>query len=343
LNKRMIWTGGIAAAVLLAFIFIYFQAFRPIAVVVTTPHRGAAVEAVYATGTVEPIRYARVGTKISGRVTDVLKREGDVVEQGDTLAVIETDEDMSRVQELSARLELAEAELERARKLRRTGNASQATLDQAQSTHLAALAALRGAKARLDDHFINAPIAGTVLRSEHKIKIGDMVQPGQVLFTVGDPSSLQIDGEVDEEDIPKVAPGQTALIRADAFPGRALEGNVERITPYGDPVGRTYRVYISLPSDTPLISGMTTEINIIVRREDDALLVPVSSLSGPSVWIVSDGEAQRASVQLGAVGDENAEILSGLDETATVIAEPPSDLTEGDSVRAQPSPRDSGS
>lgn len=89
MNKRMIWTGGIAAAVLLAFIFIYFQAFRPIAVVVTTPHRGAAVEAVYATGTVEPIRYARVGTKISGRVTDVLKREGDVVEQGDTLAVID--------------------------------------------------------------------------------------------------------------------------------------------------------------------------------------------------------------------------------------------------------------
>ena len=339
----MIWTGGAAAAVLLAFIFIYFQFLRPPAVAVTAPHRGAAVEAVYATGTVEPIRYARVGTKISGRVTEVLKREGDVVDAGNILAVIETSEDFSRVQEFSARLKLAEAELERARKLRRSGNASEAALDQAQSTHSAALAALRGAKARLDDHFITAPVAGAVLRSENKIKIGDMVQPGQILYTVGDPSALQIDGEVDEEDIPKVTPGQKALLRADAFPGRALEGSVARITPYGDPVGRTYRVYISLPEDTPLLSGMTTEINIIVRREDDALLIPVSALSGSSVWTVSNGEARLVSVELGAVGEENAEILSGLEETAMVITAPPSGLVEGVNVRAEASSPASGS
>lgn len=343
MNKRTIWTGGGALAILLAVIFIYFQFFRPPAVAVTAPHKGLAVEAVYATGTVEPIRYARVGTKIAGRITDVLKRESDVVEQGDMLAVIDTAEDVSRVQELSARLRLAEAELERARKLRRSGNASEAVLDQAQSTHSAALAALRGAEARLDDHFITAPVSGSVLRSENKIKVGDMVQPGQVLFTVGDPSALQIDGEVDEEDIPKVKPGQEALIRADAFPGRALEGKVARITPYGDPVGRTYRVYISLPDDTPLISGMTTEINIVVRREEDALLVPVSALSGSSVWVVTDGEAQRVSVELGAVGETNAEILSGLDEGAIVIAEPPPTLKEGDGVRPQASSPDSAS
>jgi len=111
---------------------------------------------------------------------------------------------------------------------------------------------------------------------------------------------------------------------------------VLRITPYGDPVGRTYRVYLALPDDTPLISGMTTEINIVVRREENALLVPVSSLSGKSVWVVSGGTARLQDVELGAVGDTNAEIISGLAEDATVIADPPSGLSEGDSVRTRP-------
>ncbi len=334
----MIWiVGGVVMAVL-AIAGIYFLFIQAPSVVVAAPQRGTAVEAVYATGTVEPVRYARVGTKISGRITDVLKREGDPVAAGDILAVIEVGEDISRVQELAARLKLADADLDRARTLRRSGNVSQAALDQAQSAQAAAAAAFRGARARLDDHFITAPIAGAVLRSESQLKIGDMAQPGQVLFMVGDQTELQIEAEVDEEDITKVVAQQDALIRADAFPGRALSGTVESITPYGDPVGRTYRVYLSLPDDTPLISGMTTEINIIVRRDENALLVPVSSLSGTSVWTIADGRARRADVELGAVGQDTAEILSGLPEDATVIASPPSGLAEGERVRARAAP-----
>ena len=334
----MIWIGGSAVLAVLAIVGIYFLFIQAPSVVVATPQRGLAVEAVYATGTVEPVRYARVGTRISGRITDVLKREGDPVAAGDILAVIDVGEDISRVQELAARLKLADADLDRARTLRRSGNVSQAALDQALSAQAAAAAAFRGAKARLDDHFITAPITGAVLRSESQVKVGDMAQPGQVLFMVGDQAELQIEAEVDEEDITKVAARQEALIRADAFPGRALSGTVERITPYGDPVGRTYRVYLSLPDDTPLISGMTTEINIVVRRDENALLVPVSSLSGTSVWTISEGRARRADVELGAVGQNAAEILSGLPEDATVIASPPSGLAEGERVRARAAP-----
>ena len=336
MQRRTIWVGGAAVVAVAAIIFVYSTYFLPPGVATTPPSRGVAVEAVYATGTVEPLRYARVGTKIAGPVTEVLKHEGEPVEHGHILAVIEASEDITRVQELAARMKLTAAELDRARQLRRTGNASQSTLDQAESAHSATVAAYRGAKARLDDHFITAPISGEVLRSESRIKVGDMVQPGQILFMVGDPAELQIDAEVDEEDIVKVKPGQDALIRADAFPGRALEARVLRITPYGDPVGRTYRVYLALPEDTPLISGMTTEINIVVRREENALLVPVSSLSGKSVWIVSGGAARLQEVELGAVGNMNAEILSGLAEDAIVIADPPSGLSEGDSVRTRP-------
>lgn len=336
MQRRTIWAGGAGFAALGALLLIYLIYFLPPEVLTTKPSRGLAVEAVYATGTVEPVRYARVGTKIAGPVTEVLKSEGDLVQEGNILAVIDASEDITRVQELAARLKLAEAELDRAARLRRTGNASQATLDQAESAQSAARAAYRGAKARLDDHFITAPVSGEMLRSENQIKVGDMVQPGQILFLVGDTSALQIEAEVDEEDIVKVAEGQDALIRADAFPGQALTARISRMTPFGDPVGRTYRVYLSLPEDTPLISGMTTEINIVVRKEENALLVPIAALSGRSIWVVVDGKAQLQEVKLGAVGQANAEIISGLAEDIPVIADPPPGLIEGQSVRTRP-------
>ncbi|MDO8288981.1 MAG: efflux RND transporter periplasmic adaptor subunit [Parvibaculum sp.] len=334
MKRATIWRIGGGIAILLAAVAVYFLFLRAPAVVTATPHRGEAVEAVYATGTVEPVRYARVGTKVSGRLTEVLVKEGDRVEAGRVIAVIEPSEEVFRVQELEARLKLATSDLERAQTLRRSGNVSASALDQAESAHAAADAALKGAKARLDDHFLTVTVSGMILRSEFQLEIGDMVQPGQTLFLVGDASQLQIDAEVDEEDILKVALGQKALIRADAFPGQILNGEVSSLTPYGDPVGRTYRVHVSLPADTPLVSGMTAEINIVVRREDKALLVPLSAITGSAVWTVVDGRAQRAVVTLGAVGREEAEILSGLEETQTIIIQPPAGLAEGQRVRS---------
>ncbi|MEX0840383.1 MAG: efflux RND transporter periplasmic adaptor subunit [Parvibaculum sp.] len=332
MRQRTIWGGGVALAILLL-AAVYFLFLRAPAVQTATPTRGTAVEAVYATGTVEPVAYARVGTKISGRLTEVLVKEGEDVGVGQILAVIEPREEVSRVQELDARLKLAAAELERTRSLRRSGHVSTSTLDQALTAHAAADAALKGAKARLDEHFLTAPIAGTVLRSENQLKIGDMAQPGQVLFMVGDAAALQIDAEVDEEDILKVAREQNALIRADAFAGQVLDGTVSGITPHGDPVARTYRVYIELPANTPLVSGMTTEINIVVRREENALLVPLSAMVGTSVWAVEEGRARLQPVTLGAVGSTEAEIVSGLSDDDIIIVDPPAGLAEGKRVR----------
>ena len=333
MRQRTIWVGGFAAAIILLAGVIYLLFLQPPTVLVATPTRGPAVEAVYATGTVEPIRYARVGTKVSGRLTEVVAREGAPVEAGQVLAVIDAREEISRVQKLSARLQLAASELERTRTLRRAGHVSAAVLDQMETAHAAALAALKGAQARLDEHFITAPVAGTILRSENQLKIGDMAQPGQVLFMVGDATALQIDAEVDEEDILKVADGQEALIRADAFDRQVLRGTVSGITPHGDPIARTYRVYIALPDDTPLVSGMTTEINIVVRREENALLVPLSAITGSAVWVVEDGRTQLRPVTLGTVGNMEAEILTGLSEDDIIVVNSAAGIAEGRRVR----------
>jgi RND family efflux transporter MFP subunit len=333
LQKRSIQAAIGGASVLVAGL-AYFLLSAPV-VHTAHPTRGPAVEAVYATGTVEPMQYAQTGSKISGRIVEVRVKEGDKVAKGDVLAATDSTEDASNVRDMTAKLVLAKADAARAARLRRARDISIAAYDQALSALNSAQGLLDAAAARLDDHLIRAPIAGTVLRSELQIKVGDMVQQQQTLFIIGDPSALQIDAQVDEEDIPKVRIGQQALIRADAFAGQALKGTVSELTPYGDSVSRTYRVHLALPADTPLRSGMTTEINIVVRQDDNALLVPVTALSGGSVWIVANGHAHQRKIVLSAVGQEKAEVISGISAEDEVVTDPPSGLAEGARVRAR--------
>jgi len=332
-DKRGWCIGGVLA--IIAFVvFSYFSFFGGARLEIVQPVRGPAVEAIYATGTVEPVQVARVGAKIAGRIAQVLAEEGNTVVEGEVLAILDHREASASVRELEARLEFSKAEIERYRRLFRSGNTSAAARDQAESNFRSAEAALEAANVRLQEHFLRAAISGDVMRTEQQLDVGYLVSAGKVLFVVGNPKSLWVEAEVDEEDIPRVSVEQRALIRADAFSEQALEGKVQNITPFGDPIARTYRVHIALPTDTPLLSGMTTEINIIVREAEDALLVPTSGVRSDAVWAVSsNGTVSHRDVVLGAQGAELSEIREGLTPDDWVVVFPPRDLEEGDTIR----------
>ncbi len=106
------------------------------------------------------------------------------------------------------------------------------------------------------------------------------------------PKPLQVVAEVNEEDIPRVAVGQTVLLRTDAFLDRRLEGKVSEITPMGDAVTKTYRIRIGLPDDTPLHVGMSVEANVVTREKADALLIPSDAVQGSTVLVVDGNRVQ---------------------------------------------------
>ncbi|AWZ01181.1 macrolide export protein MacA [Rhodobiaceae bacterium] len=331
---RSRWIIGVGLVALLVSGFLIFSFQFQTSLVVIQPVRGPSVVAVYATGTVEPVHVARVGANVSGRIEQVLVQEGDTVVEGEVLAILDNREAGAAVRELEARLEYATSDVERYRRLFRSGNTSAASKDQSEANFRSAEAALEAARVRLQEHFVRAAISGDVMRSEMQLDVGDLVTAGKVLFVLGNPSHLWVEAEVDEEDIPRVLLGQKALIRADAFEGQALEGRIKEITPFGDPIARTYRVHIALPEDTPLLAGMTTELNIILREELDALLVPSSAVVNGAVWTVTgDDVAVKNVPTLGPIDGTFVEVLDGLDESAWVIREPTPDLRAGDEVR----------
>ena len=300
-------------------------------VTLVTPTRGPAVHAIYATGNVEPVSWAKVTPLVRGRIVDLCRCEGRVVSKGDELARLDDREARAALAELEARAAFAAQEVKRYNELSRREVASAQASDRARSESEQAQAAVVAARERLGHLSLEAPLDGVVLRRDGEI--GEVVEPGQVVFWVGQLAPLWVVAEVDEEDIPVVERGQQTLIKADAFPGQVLEGRVASITPKGDPVSKSYRVRIDLPSDTPLLIGMTVEINVVAVRHDDALLVPTAALSDDAVWTVRNGRAIRIPVTFGIRGTERTEVVSGLAEDEHVMLDPPAGLAEGDRVR----------
>lgn len=319
----------VLAALIALGMFVYTR-LQP-AVTVTKPVRGPAVEAVYATGVVEPVNFAKVAPVAASRIVAILAKDGDKVKMGALLARLDDREARGSMASLEARRDFLRNERKRQEALFKKGFISSQALDRADSDLKQAEALIAAARKSLAETALTSPMDGVVLRQDGEP--GEMVAAGQVLFWVGRPDELRITADVDEEDIPRVAPEQTALIKADAFPDAVLRGAVREITPKGDPINKNYRVRIALPKDTPLKTGMTTEVNIVVAERQGALLIPSTALSNGHVWVVADGKAYRTQVKTGAIGHKLTEIRDGLADNAWVVIAPPAGLKPGKGVR----------
>jgi len=314
----------------------YWRFGRPPLVTAVAATRGTAAEIVYATGGVEPVTWAKVASVVRDRIVDICRCEGTTVKKGDVLARLDDREIAAGLKELKAREQFLMSEMSRVSALIAKG----ATTTQAYERAGMDLQTVQGLIAvqteKIADYVIVAPMDGVVLRRDGEV--GEIAEVGQILFRIGVPKPLQVVAEVNEEDIPRVALGQTVLFRTDAFPGRQLEGKVSEITPMGDVNAKTFRVKVALPDDTPLKPGMSVEANIVTREKANALLVPADAVQGDAVFVVDNARLKKRAVTIGIRGTRTVEIVAGLKDGERVAAPVSADLKDGARVRAQAAP-----
>lgn len=130
------------------------------AVALVSPQRGMAVEAVYATGTVEPENWAKIGPVTTGRIAEMLVDEGDVVKRGQHLARLDDREASAKVNELEARAVYWREELARAKTLADSGIRPRESAQKAKSEYDQANAAINAARQRRTDLLVIAPWTG---------------------------------------------------------------------------------------------------------------------------------------------------------------------------------------
>lgn len=297
--------------------YFYFQ-YAADEITLVRPVLAPAVQAVYATGTVEPSVLIPIAPRSTGVLAELLVDEGDTVAKGQVLARLDDSDLAKNIEELKAKEVLAKKEYERKAALISKGAVSQSMVDQADAEWQAAHAALDRATVQMDFLKLLAPEEGLIIRRDGEM--GAVITVNQPVFWIACCAPLRVTVDVDEEDIPLVKTGQPVLLHADAFPDRIFNGVVQGITPKGDSVARSYRVRVGLTEETPLMTGMTSEANIITLKKDKALLVPRTAYEDGSVLVVEGGVIKRAAVKTGIHGRDSIEILEGITAGSSLVA-----------------------
>ena len=329
--QHLLATGVLAIAAAGAGYYSYSRLLYPPLVTTSIANLAPVSEAVYGTGTVEPERWAKVVPLQRRRLVELCRCEGQVVKSGQILGRQDDAEERSALEQMEINRGQLERDLARAEKDRDKNDASRTEYEQRWTKLEDAKSRIAAQKVRLDSLVLRAPLDGMVLRRDSEV--GEIAGPTDVLFTVGPPAPMQVVAEINEEEINRIASGQKAFLRSEAFPGRALRANVSQITPKGDPTRKTFRVYLRLPQDTPLRIGMSVEVNIIFREKQAAVVVPAEAITGDAVQIVDDGRVRRVPVKLGIRGNRNVEIIGDVSKGTPVLSPARIDLADGARIR----------
>lgn len=196
------------------------------------------------------------------------------------------------------------------------------------------------AQAQLAKTRIRAAVAGTVLTRD--VEPGDLVQPGQTLFTIALTGNTEIRVPLDERNLPQLALGQNATVISDAYPDQSFPARINFIAPSIDPQRGTVEVRLTVnPVPDFLRQDMTVSVNVEADKRERALAIPNDALSNIKgnkavVVLVRDRKIQRQPVTLGLRGLAMSEVTSGLSEGDQVLANAESLLEEGARVRLKP-------
>jgi RND family efflux transporter MFP subunit len=328
---HLVATGILAIAAVGTGYYAYSRFLHPPLVTTGIASLAPVSEAVYGTGIVEPERWAKVVPLQRRRLVELCKCEGQVVKAGQVLGRQDDAEERSALDQMEINRGQLERDLARAEKDRDKNDAARTEYEQRWTKLEEAKSRIAAQKVHLDSLLLRAPLDGMVLRRDGEV--GEIAGPTDVLFWVGPPAPMQVVAEINEEEINRIAAGQKAFLRSEAFPGRALRATVSQITPKGDPTRKTFRVYLRLPQDTQLRIGMSVEVNIIFREKPAAIVVPAEAVAGDSIQMIDDGRIRRVPITVGIRGSRNIEIIGDVSKGTPVLSPARRDLADGARIR----------
>ncbi|MBW1696628.1 MAG: efflux RND transporter periplasmic adaptor subunit [Deltaproteobacteria bacterium] len=319
----------------------------PVAVEIAPLRKATIREVGRFTGSLYPFSQFTVAPKVGGRLEKILVDIGDVVKNGQLIAVLDDDEYRQQVYQAEAEVEVARANLQESRDilentereyrrivaLSKKKITSESELDAIEAKYKTQQSKLKVARAQLAQKeaalkMARVRLSYTQIRvpennannprvvGERFVDEGAMLAPNHPIVSILDIETLTAVIYVIERDYPKIQLGLKARAVTDAFPGRTFTGRVTRIAPLLREKSREARVEIEIPNKQKLLKpGMFVRVEIEFRQHDDATLIPTEAIvkrNGTPGVFVADLKQKRARfvpVQLGIINAKDAEVL----------------------------------
>ncbi|WP_312322860.1 efflux RND transporter periplasmic adaptor subunit [Soonwooa sp.] len=289
-----------------------------------------------ANGTFIPKQEMSQSADISGRVVNVLVKEGSRVGAGQTLATIKRDAievDMTQAQN---NLQNAIIDNQRYENAYKSGGVTKQQVDNSRLQLKNAQAAVRAQGVRVNDTSIRAGISGTI--NKRMVEPGSVVAPGTPLFEIVNINSLKLSVLVDESQIGKIQLGQTVPITVNVLPNESFAGKITFIAPKSD-ASLNFPVEIEVSNNGQLKAGMYGSALFKTNygaETTNMLTVPaeafVNGVSSGQLFIVDKGTAKMVKVTTGKVYGDKVQILSGLNGGEQVITSGQINLNNGSKI-----------
>lgn len=302
--------------------------------------KAAAVSQRVLDGTVEAFDQSRIMARLSGRVAQVQVQEGDTVQTGAELVVLDEQTATDQLQtaraavrateaqlaEAQAQQQLTQTTLQRYQRLRAGEAVTPQELDQATAAAetarqkvLTAEAALAGARASLGSARtlagqarITAPYPARINRI--LVDTGSTVMPGTPLLEIDRVGPWRVRIEVPESLVESFQPDTLFAVTIPAAK-LTVDAKVAEISAAANPTNRTVMVKLALPENATLKSGQFAQI-ALPAAEATSLLVPSSAIATrgqlTAVYVVKDDTLRYRLVCSGASTNGQTEILAGL-------------------------------
>ena len=348
---------------------------RLVTVGVVSPFRQDLDVRLAYTADISPNQVVNVFSRVDGHIAKLHVDKGDFVKINQLLLEIDHTDYLhalsqakanllaarARVSQQNAAVRNAKLALDRMQALIKDQFVSQQDLDNAEVNFDSARAAqeslqaqvnqmevaLAQADTKLTYSYIRAPFSGYI--AERNLDTGSYVSSATAststmsrgIMSLHDINKVRVLIEVVERDIPLVAVGQKAELRADAYPEQVFEGTVTRIVQALNRATRTMTVEIDLPNkDRRLKGGMFARVEVLVGKRPQALQIPIDAVSrlenAQYVYIVEEGKARKVDIEIGVRQGSHVEITKGLTGHEQIIVSGKDLVHDGTPVQTKP-------
>ncbi len=313
---------------------------RPVTVSVEPAATGSVSSYLTATANLVSESDVEVLAETEGRVTRVLVEEGDRVDRGQLLAVLDREDAEIVFNKARLREENTRTAFDRAAELRRENLVAQQDFDRVSTDYRLAEQELAEARWRLDRTGIRAPFSGRL--TQRFTTAGQHVAPGTRLFRVTAFEPLIARVYVPEQDVLALREGRTVRIALKADEQVTFDGRIRQISPVVDPATGTVKVTVEAARPPEQVRpGAFVTLQMVRETHDDAVLVArralVREMQQAHVFVVSDGLAERREVTLGLEDGDRYELTSGVRPGEQVVVAGQGNLRHGAPVKVVPS------
>lgn len=300
-------------------------------------------------GSITAERQINISSRISSYITELPVEEGEQVENGQVLAVLDHKELNNQISSARAAAKSAQAVLTdsindvgRFEALLAQGSISEAKVRKvrlqqatAEENLKAAQAALALARSQSQYVQIRSPTSGIVIRRHQSV--GDLATPGVPLLAIETRDRLKFETFVAESQLANISVGDPVQLQIDNF-GQTLSAEISHIVYAGDPVTRSYKTTLLLPGQTGLYSGMYGRATFTVGHSSN-VTIPLSALVEKSglqgVYVVdSDNHLRFRWLRIRRLWPDVVEIASGLDAGERIVTDVAAGIREGDRITA---------